>query len=97
MSRDDALQKLSDNFKGIEGFGVKSIAVFGSVARNEAASDSDIDLLVEFHPEERVGLFRFIELKQYLEDLFGCEVDLVTRNGLKPQLREGILAEAISA
>lgn len=97
MSRDEALQTFSANFKDIEGFGVKSIAVFGSVARNESTPDSDIDLLVEFRPDERVGMFRFIDLKQYLEDLLGCEVDLVTPEGLKPQLREGILSEAISA
>lgn len=97
MGRDETLQTLSEHFSEIEGFGVESIAVFGSVARNEATPDSDIDLLVEFRPGAQVGMFRFLDLKEYLEGILGCEVDLVTPEGLKPQLREGILSEAVSA
>lgn len=97
MGRDEALQRLSEHFSEIAGFGVERVAVFGSVARDEATSRSDIDLLVEFRPDERVGMFRFLELKEYLEGVFGCEVDLVTREGLKPRLRQGILSEAVEA
>ena len=97
MHRDEALQVLSDHLEDLTEFGVKSIAIFGSVARGEATPDSDVDVLVEFYPEERVGIFRFLELKEYLESIFGCEVDLVTRAGLKPRLRDGILAEAVVA
>jgi len=57
--------------------GAKSLAVFGSLARGEATPASDIDLLVEF--DRPVGLFEFIRLKLYLEDLTGRGVDLVTR------------------
>lgn len=97
MHRDEALQVLSDHLEDMAEFGVKSIAIFGSVARGEATPDSDVDVLVEFYPEERVGIFRFLELKEYLESIFGREVDLVTRAGLKPRLRDGILAEAVVA
>ena len=97
MDRDETLQVLSDNREELSRFGIKSIAVFGSVARGEATRDSDVDILVEFHPEERVGIFRFLELKEHLEGLFGREVDLVTPAGLKPRLRDGILAEAVVA
>lgn len=97
MGRDETLRILSEHFGEIEGCGVESIAVFGSVARDEAIPDSDIDLLVEFRPEAQVGMFRFLELKEYLEGILGCEVDLVTPEGLKPQLRQGILSEAINA
>ena len=73
--------------------GVKSLAVFGSLARGEATPDSDIDVLVEFN--RPVGLFEFIRLKMYLEDLTGRRVDLVTPDALRPTMRAEILSEAI--
>jgi predicted nucleotidyltransferase len=74
--------------------GVKSLAVFGSLARGEATPASDIDVLVEFN--RPVGLFEFIRLKLYLEDLTGRRVDLVTPDALRPALRTGILDEAVN-
>jgi predicted nucleotidyltransferase len=73
--------------------GVRELAVFGSVARDQARPDSDVDLLVQF--DRPVGMFAFLDLKGYLEDLLGRPVDLVTNAALKPQLRERILAEAV--
>jgi predicted nucleotidyltransferase len=73
--------------------GVKSLAVFGSVARGDATASSDIDVLVEF--SRPVGLFEFIRLKYYLEELTSCRVDLVTRDAIRPSMREDILKEAI--
>ena len=74
-------------------YGVKSLAVFGSVARDEATPTSDIDLLVEF---EGVATFdRYMDLKFYLEDNLGRKVDLVTKKMLKPQIQETVLQEAI--
>jgi len=75
--------------------GVKSLALFGSAARDEAEPGSDLDLLVEF--AEPVGLFRFLDLKARLEALLGCAVDLVTPGALKRQLRDRILREAVRA
>jgi predicted nucleotidyltransferase len=72
--------------------GVRSLALFGSAARDEATPTSDIDLLVDF--ARPVGLFGFLRVKQHLEHLLGREVDLVTRDALKPQLREAILRDA---
>ncbi len=73
--------------------GVKSLAVFGSLARGEATPASDIDVLVEFdHP---AGLFEFIRLKLYLEELTGRRVDLVTSDALRPSMRAEILSEAV--
>lgn len=74
---------------------MKSLALFGSVARNEAGPASDVDILVEFG--EPVGLFEFVALKNYLEEILGNPVDLVTEDALKRQLRERILGEAIPA
>jgi uncharacterized protein len=73
--------------------GVKSLAVFGSVARGDATASSDIDVLVEF--SRPVGLFEFIRLKYYLEELTSCRVDLVTRDAIRPSMREDILKEAV--
>jgi predicted nucleotidyltransferase len=73
--------------------GVKSLAVFGSLARGEATPSSDIDVLVEF--DRPVGLFEFIRLKLYLEELTGRSVDLVTPDALRPALRTNILNEAV--
>lgn len=72
---------------------MKSLAVFGSVARGENTSESDLDVLVEF--DRPVGLFEFIRLKYYLESLVNCRVDLVTTDALRPVMRETILREAI--
>ncbi len=69
------------------------MAVFGSVARSEANPASDLDALVEF--SRLVGLFEFIRLKYYLEELTHCRVDLVTDDALGPALRERILSEAV--
>jgi len=73
--------------------GVKSLAIFGSVARGDTTITSDIDVLVEF--SRPVGLFEFIRLKYYLEELTSCRVDLVTRDAIRPAMREDILNEAV--
>jgi predicted nucleotidyltransferase len=72
-----------------EQFGVKSLSLFGSVARDEATSLSDVDLLVEFN--RPVGYFGLFALHDYLEKLLGCSVDLGTPDSLKPYIRERIL------
>jgi hypothetical protein len=76
-------------------FFVASLSVFGSAARDRLRKQSDIDLLVEF--ERPVGLFAFVRLKLYLENLLGRRVDLVTPAALRPELRQQILQEAIHA
>jgi len=73
--------------------GVKNLAVFGSLARGEASDSSDIDLLVEF--ARPVGLFEFIRLKLFIENLTGKSVDLVTRDALRPGMRKEILKEIV--
>jgi predicted nucleotidyltransferase len=72
--------------------GAQSIRVFGSRARGEAGADSDLDLLVRLEPGR--SLLDLIAIKQDLEDVLHCSVDVVTEAGLSPYLRERILAEA---
>jgi predicted nucleotidyltransferase len=73
-------------------FKVKKIGIFGSYTRNEQNKKSDLDILVEF--SEPIG-WDFIELKEHLEKILGVDVDLVTVNALKPQLKDTILQEVI--
>jgi uncharacterized protein len=74
-------------------FGVRSLALFGSFARQTANRQSDVDILVEFN--RPVGLFEFARLKIYLEKKLGREVDLVTSEALRSEMRNIILREAV--
>ena len=74
-------------------YSVKSLAVFGSYARNEQGSSSDLDLLVEFI--EPPSLLKFIEIENNLSDLLGVKVDLVMKDALKPRIGVHVLSEAI--
>lgn len=94
MQRDEILRLLGEHRTELEKFKVKSLALFGSVARDEAREDSDVDILVEF--AETPGFIQFIDLKFFLEDLLGCRVDLATRDALKPRLRTRVEKEAIN-
>lgn len=80
-----------------ERYGVKNLAIFGSVARNEAGPDSDVDLLVEFEPGRPGGYFKFFDLQQELEVRLHQRVDLVIPDALKQPFKDRILAEAIDA
>ncbi len=73
---------------------VRELAVFGSAARGEMRPDSDIDMLVEFFPEAQVDLVDHAGLMLELSSLLGRRVDLVSKRGLKPLIRESILDEA---
>lgn len=97
MRREEALRILQKHRGDIKEYGVMSLALFGSVARNEATIDSDIDILVEFEPEAHVSMFDFLEFQEYLETLLGHRVDLVTKRAVKRGLRDHILKEAITA
>jgi predicted nucleotidyltransferase len=75
-------------------FGVTAMSVFGSVGRDEAHADSDVDLLVELD-DRPVGMFAWIDLHHYLEALLGLHVDLGTADALKEPLRDQVLREAV--
>jgi predicted nucleotidyltransferase len=73
---------------------VKELAVFGSAARGEMRPDSDIDLLVEFLPESRVGLLQHFAAEREFSTLLGRKVDLVSKRALRAVLREEVLSQA---
>lgn len=93
MRRDEALASLKQHWNTLKQLGVHSLSIFGSVARDEANSNSDIDILVELEPPFTFD--RYMEIKFYLEDHLGVKVDLVSLRSLKPQLRDAIEREAI--
>lgn len=88
----EAKKILTHHKKDLSQLGVLSLALFGSLARDESSSKSDVDILIDF--DSKRGLFVFIEVKNYLEELFDCDVDLVTKNALHPALKHRILKEA---
>jgi predicted nucleotidyltransferase len=85
-----ALKRYKDYLR--QKYKVREIGIFGSYAKNEQKRGSDLDLLVEFY--EPVGLGYF-ELKYFLEDVLEIKVDLVTKMGIKPRLKDKILKEVI--
>ena len=93
MRRDEVLRLLREHRAELDRFGVKSISLFGSVIRDEAGPESDVDVLVEF---EGASTFdRYMGLKLYLEDLLRAQVDLATPRSLRPRVRPYVEREAI--
>ena len=74
--------------------GARDVRVFGSLARGEAGPDSDIDILVKL--DTGLSLLDIVAIKQDLEDLIGCEVDVVTEAAISPYIREEVLRESVS-
>jgi predicted nucleotidyltransferase len=96
MSRklDEIMHTLQQNHQAIRGFGVRRLALFGSVSRGEQTDASDLDFVVDF---ETKSFDAYMDLKALLEHLFGCSVDLVLSDAIKPRLRAAILKESIHA
>jgi len=94
MTRDEAIKTIGEAMDEIVAeFPVRSLGVFGSTVRNEANDGSDVDILVTF--SEPVGLFTFSGLRLKLVDLLGCDVDLVSRDAVRPEWRDRIYREAV--
>lgn len=73
--------------------GARNIRLFGSLARGETTETSDLDLLIDMEPGR--NLLDLIAIKQDLEDLLGCKVDVVTEAAISPHLRDRVLHEAV--
>jgi len=95
LTQEAALEQLNQRAEELkQNFSVRSIGLFGSLARNEADSESDIDILVDFGEPT---FDHYMDLKFYLERLFGRPVDLVTADTVKPRLKPVIDKEVIYA
>jgi uncharacterized protein len=73
---------------------IRSLALFGSVLRDDFGPNSDVDILVEFEPDARVGMLALGRMQRELSVLLARPVDLVSRGGLKPRLRASVLASS---
>ena len=94
MKSEEVIQILQSQKEKLEkNFGVKSLQLFGSVARDEASPTSDVDLLVEFN--RPTGYFGLFALQDYLEELLGCSVDLGTENSLRPGIKERVIRDLV--
>jgi len=93
LTRNQILDAIGNNQKAIKGFGVRSLSLFGSCARAENTESSDLDFMVEF---EKKSFDAYMDLKLFLEDLFGVPVDLVLANSIKPGLRASILTSTLT-
>ena len=91
MTRDEFFQRISAHRAELDRAGVRRLGVFGSVARDEAGPESDVDILVEFDPIP--DLYEFAALRDRLAEILGCPVDLATPDGLRPRVRSRVLDE----
>lgn len=93
LNRADVIARLQGAEQQIARLGVRRLALFGSVLRNEARSGSDVDLLIEFDPTHKT-FDNFLEVSELLERLLDRPIDLVTTEALSPYIGPHILAEA---
>lgn len=95
MKRSEALKKLRGFADALKERGATSLYLFGSASRNEAKRDSDLDLFLDYDPRSKFDAFDLVAAKRMLQEGLGVKVDLTTRSGLHPLIREKIEAEAI--
>jgi predicted nucleotidyltransferase len=93
LSRDRVIHLLREHRAEMDGFGVRSIDLFGSVARDEAAAESDLDVLVDFGDE--LTFNNYMGLKFFLEDLLATRVDVVTPGTLHPRIERAVMKELV--
>jgi hypothetical protein len=94
MNKEVAVRLLKEHIREMrQRFSVERLSLFGSFARGESSTQSDLDVLVTF--EQKATFDLFMDLKFYLEELLGVKVDLVTDKALRPQIRRAIEGEII--
>ena len=96
INKKQIIGKISSQKKFLEDrYFVEEIGIFGSVARSEQKTASDVDILVNF--SSPIGIFDFIRLENYLSKLLGAKVDLVTKTGLKSVIKDEVLSQTVYA
>lgn len=95
MKRIEAVDSLKQRADAIKAMGATSLYLFGSVAHDAAAGASDLDLFIDYDPTSHVNAFDLVGIKQFLETELGVDVDITTRDGLHPMLRDVIERSAI--
>jgi uncharacterized protein len=97
IDREEIIATLRAHQEELRRRGVRHAALFGSIARGESKGTSDIDILIELHPQAPVGLFDYVGITQYLADLFPVRVDVANRSSLKPLVRPSVERDALYA
>jgi predicted nucleotidyltransferase len=97
MKRDEIIHKLKECEAELRAHGVIHAAIFGSVARGEQNSESDVDIMVDLDAAIVATIFDYAGVKDYIAGLFDDPVDVVDREALKPILRPKATADAIYA
>jgi predicted nucleotidyltransferase len=95
MNVDDAVAILRRYESALRARGIRHAAVFGSVGRGNNRPDSDLDILVEFEPEDNGSINDYVRLKEYIAGMFDRPVDVVDRDALKPHLRAPSVCDAV--
>jgi predicted nucleotidyltransferase len=95
MNKIDTIEKLRQHSDAVKSMGATALYLFGSVARDEAGTSSDIDLFIDYDPAKRFSLLDLVGIKQLLEEELAVEVDVTTRSSLHPMLRTDIEQSAI--
>ena len=94
MGRNDVISELRTRADAIRAFGVTALYLYGSAARDELTSSSDVDLFADVD-YARFGFVPFMDLREFLQGILGRDVDFTTRNALHPDLKDRIVRSAI--
>jgi predicted nucleotidyltransferase len=97
VNKHDAIEILRRHQGDLRARGIVHAALFGSVARGEATSASDLDVLIELDPELKLDIFAYAGLKRYVAELFEGHVDVVNKDALRPHLRQPVSTDAVYA
>jgi predicted nucleotidyltransferase len=97
MNREQVIAVLRAHEMELRRLGVRHAALFGSVARAEVTPAGDIDILIDLEPEAPIGVFEYVALTHYLDDLFPSHVDVANRSRLKALVRPNAERDALYA
>ena len=97
MSPDHALSILLDNRDELRRRGVARAAIFGSTARGEASTSSDVDVLVDIDPTADIGVYEYVAITRLLSEVFAAPVDVANHATLKPHVRPSVERDAVYA
>jgi predicted nucleotidyltransferase len=95
MRRDEIISRIRKHSDAIRAEGATALYLFGSVARDQAHADSDIDVFVDYDPKSKFSLLNMSGIRLIIMDETGRDVDITTSDSLHPRLRDRILAEAV--